>query len=124
MLETKSILLVDDSRTVLEDLGSFLTGHGFTVHKAVDGEEGMRVARNTSVDLVITDVNMPYLDGFSLVKGLRKLEDYSKRPIFVLTTESGGEVAKRGRDVGATAWIVKPFKPTVLLMAIRKVLSC
>ncbi len=120
----KRILVVDDSRVVREQLTRFLSGNGFDVVAACDGEEGLREAAAVDADLVITDINMPHTDGFGLVSGLRAMENYAKRPIFVLTTESSGDVARRGREVGATAWIVKPFRPDVLLMAIKKVLSC
>jgi len=90
---------------------------------AIDGQDGLEKFRNGSFDLVITDVNMPNMDGLTLVKELRTLQMYDKKPILVLTTERGDEMKSKGKEVGATGWIVKPFIPDQLLKAVNIVLS-
>lgn len=99
-----------------------LEGAGYTVVQAADGVEALELAKASTADLVLTDVNMPRMDGIALVRELRSLEAYRYTPVLVLTTESGQETKQRGREAGATGWIVKPFNPEQLLATIARVL--
>jgi two-component system chemotaxis response regulator CheY len=118
------LLIVDDS-TMLRDMLSYALNEGGynDVIEAVDGQDGLDKAKNTTFDLVITDVNMPNMDGLTLVSELRKLPQYSKIPILVLTTERSDDMKSKGKAAGASGWIVKPFVPDQLLKAVNIVLS-
>ena len=118
------LLIVDDS-TMLRDMLSYALNEGGynDVTEAVDGIDGLEKSKSSEFDLVITDVNMPNMDGISLIRELRKLPDYKFIPILMLTTESGSEKKQEGRSAGATGWIVKPFNPEQLLATIKKVLG-
>ena len=118
------LLIVDDS-TMLRDMLSYaLNEGGYTdITKAVDGVDGLEKAKATTYDLIITDVNMPNMDGITLVNELRALPQYSKSPILVLTTERGDSMKSKGKASGATGWIVKPFVPDQLLKAVNIVLK-
>ena len=118
------LLVVDDS-TMLRDMLSYaLNDGGYNdIVEAVDGVDGLKKASSTTFDLIITDVNMPNMDGLTLVDELRKLSQYSKTPILVLTTERSDEMKSKGKAAGATGWIVKPFVPDQLLKAVNIVLS-
>lgn len=118
-----SILAVDDSASMRQMVGFTLKGAGFDVIEAVDGQDALRVAKGKKVNLVITDVNMPNMDGISLVRELRALADYKFVPILLLTTESGDAKKAEGKAAGATGWLVKPFNPEQLLATIKKVLG-
>lgn len=117
-----TMLLVDDSTSMREMVSFTLKGAGYEVFQAVDGVEALAFARNTPVDLVITDINMPNMDGFALIKELRKLDTYKFTPILTLTTEDSAEKKQLGKVAGATGWIVKPFDPDNLLQTVRRVL--
>lgn len=119
----KKILIVDDSITLLQQLEAFLTSHGFSVTMAGNGSEGLDAMRATSFDLVFADVNMPGMNGLEMIAVARTLPGYDKTPIFVLTTESTNNLVQRGKEAGATAWIVKPFKQEVVLKGIEHVLG-
>jgi two-component system chemotaxis response regulator CheY len=116
------ILAVDDSASMRQMVRYTLEGAGFEVVQAADGAEALEYARAHGVDLVLTDVNMPGMDGIALVRELRALETYKYTPMLVLTTESGQDTKQRGREAGATGWIVKPFNPEQLLATIARVL--
>ena len=118
------LLIVDDS-TMLRDMLSYaLSDGGYNdVTEAVDGIDGLEKASVSTFDLVITDVNMPNMDGLTFVNELRKLSQYSKTPILVLTTERSDEMKSKGKAAGATGWIVKPFVPDQLLKAVNIVLN-
>jgi len=118
------LLIVDDS-TMLRDMLSYALNEGGynDVIEATDGVDGLKKAEKTLFDLIITDVNMPNMDGITLIGELRKLPQYSKTPILVLTTERGDEMKAKGKASGATGWIVKPFVPDQLLKAVNIVLS-
>ena len=122
-MEAKTILTVDDSRTMRDMLAMALNDAGFTVVQAVDGEDGLAVldANSANVDVIITDINMPRLDGFGFIEGVRKDARHRATPILVLTTESDSSKKDRARQAGATGWIVKPFNPVKLIDAIRRV---
>ena len=115
------ILTVDDSRTMRDMLRLALTSTGFEVVQAVDGQDGLEVLERETPDLVITDINMPKLDGFGFIEGARRTERFRVLPILVLTTESDPEKKQRARSAGATGWIVKPFDPVKLVDVIRRV---
>ncbi|RLA72598.1 MAG: response regulator [Epsilonproteobacteria bacterium] len=118
------LLIVDDS-TMLRDMLSYALNEGgySDVTEAIDGVDGLDKSKMSVFDLIITDVNMPNMDGLTLVEELRKLPQYSKTPILVLTTERSDEMKSKGKAVGATGWIVKPFVPDQLLKAVNIVLS-
>ena len=120
---SKTALVVDDSRTMRQMVAFTLTNAGFTVIEAEDGKDAVRkVEAGTKLDIVVTDLNMPEMDGITLIKELRRLTAYKFTPILMLTTESALEKKKEGKEAGATGWIVKPFNPDVLLKTIAKVL--
>jgi two-component system chemotaxis response regulator CheY len=119
----KKVLVVDDSATVRHQLRTFLESKGFTVSEAQDGIAGVTSAGKTPFDLIIVDMNMPMMTGFEMIAEVRRLAGYAKTPIFVLTTDAALDSAQKGKEVGATAWIVKPYKPDALLAGINKVLG-
>jgi len=118
-----SILAVDDSPSMRQMVAFTLKGTGYQVIEAVDGEEALNYAKSRNVNLVITDVNMPNMDGISLIKALRSLPGYRFTPLLMLTTESSSEKKQQGKAAGATGWIVKPFNPEQLLSTVKKVLG-
>jgi two-component system chemotaxis response regulator CheY len=117
------ILAVDDSTSMRQMVAFTLKGAGFGVVEAADGKEALAAAQKTKFDLVLSDVNMPVMDGIALVKELRALPNYKFTPILMLTTESAGNKKAEGKQAGATGWIVKPFNPDQLLSTIKKVLG-
>jgi two-component system, chemotaxis family, chemotaxis protein CheY len=117
----KKILTVDDSRTMRDMLAMALGEAGYEVVQAVDGVDGLDALRRNGADVIITDINMPRLDGFGLIEGVRGDPRYRATPILVLTTESDPTKKNRARQAGATGWIVKPFNPAMLVEAIRRV---
>jgi len=118
-----SILAVDDSPSIRQMVTYTLERAGYEVVIAKDGQEALQIAENTNVSMVLTDVNMPNMDGITLVKNLRQLHDYRYKPILILTTESSTEKKMQGKEAGATGWIVKPFDPEKLLSTLRRVLD-
>jgi len=120
---SKTILAVDDSSSLRQMVAFTLKGKGYTVIEAADGEEGLAKARTQGVDLVLTDQNMPKMDGLTLVKNLRAMASYARTPILMLTTESGDDMKAKGKAAGATGWLVKPFDPPKLLEVVKKVLG-
>ncbi|MBL8516917.1 MAG: response regulator [Betaproteobacteria bacterium] len=118
-----TILVVDDSTTMRQMVAFTLTSAGHDVVEAADGQQGVEAAKAGKFDLIITDVNMPVMNGIELVRALRALPDYKFIPMLVLTTESEQSIKQRGREAGATGWIVKPFSPEVLLNTLGKVLD-
>lgn len=117
---SKTILVVDDSASVREVVGIALKGAGYDVIEASDGAEGLKRLDGRKVHLVISDVNMPNMDGISFVKALKARPDYKFTPVLMLTTESGESKKEAGKAAGAKAWLVKPFQPPVLLSAVQK----
>ena len=117
-----TILTVDDSSSMRQMVKATLSAAGYEVVQADDGVEALDIARATSVDLVITDVNMPRMDGITLVGKLRELPSYRLTPILLLTTESSPEKKMAGKRAGATGWIVKPFNPDQLLATMARVI--
>ena len=119
----KTILAVDDSASIRQMVSFTLKGAGYEVVEAVDGEDALDKARNHNVSLILTDINMPRMDGLALVKSLRVLPRYKIAPILMLTTESSDVMKAQGRAAGATGWLVKPFDPKRLLDVVRKVIG-
>lgn len=119
----KTILAVDDSASIRRMVGFTLKGAGYEVIEAVDGQDGLEKARARRANLVLTDQNMPRVDGLALIRSLRELPHYRSVPILVLTTESSDEMKQRGRAAGATGWLVKPFDPKRLLDVIRRLIG-
>ena len=118
----RKILFVDDSKTIREMLESTLSQAGYETIQAEDGIEALRVLGNDRVDLIITDINMPNMDGIELIKRLRKHIVHRVTPILVLTTEAQPDKKHQGKEAGATGWIVKPFTPLKLCATIERVL--
>ncbi len=118
---TVTILTVDDSRTMRDMLRMALVDAGFRVVQAEDGLHGLDVLRAEQPHVVITDINMPRMDGFGFIEAVRQDVQYRAIPILVLTTESDDEKKLRARRAGATGWIVKPFDPAKLVAAVRRV---
>jgi two-component system chemotaxis response regulator CheY len=119
---SKRILAVDDSASMRQMVLLTLRVAGYDVVQACDGVEALELARRGAVDLVLTDVHMPRMDGIALVRELRALPDYQFVPMLVLTTESSPEKKMEGKRAGATGWIVKPFNPPQLLATIARVI--
>ena len=117
----RSILAVDDSASMRKMVSFTLKGAGFEVVEAGDGVEALEVAAGKKLALIVTDVNMPRMDGITLVQRLRALPEFKFTPILVLTTESDASMKMKGKEAGATGWIVKPFDPAKLVAAIRRV---
>ena len=117
------ILAVDDSKSIRQMVAFTLTSAGHEVVEAEDGVQGLEAAKGGSFNLVLTDINMPNMDGIEMIKQLRGLPAYKFTPILTLTTESGADKKSEGKAAGATGWIVKPFNPEQLLATIKKVLG-
>ncbi len=116
-----SILAVDDSASMRQMVSFTLKNAGYSVVEAVDGEDAFDKAKAREFDLVLTDQNMPRLDGIGLTRKLREHPSFKATPILILTTESSDQMKQAGRAAGATGWLVKPFDPTKLIEVIRKV---
>lgn len=119
----KTILAVDDSASIRQMVSFTLKGAGYGVIEASDGEDALAKAKRSSVNLVLTDHNMPRMDGLTLIRNLRTLDQYSKVPLLVVTTESSDAMKAQGRAAGANGWLVKPFDPTRLLEVVKKVIG-
>lgn len=117
----KRILTIDDSKTMRDMLMLTLSDAGYEVLQAVDGQDGISVLGDKRVDVVITDINMPKMDGYEVIRNLRANSVHKTTPILVLTTESDTEKKNLARNAGATGWMVKPFDPDQLVATIRKV---
>ncbi len=118
-----TILAVDDSTSIRQLVSFILRQEGYEVLGASDGMEALQVAENRQVDLVLTDLNMPQMDGIALIKALRSFPRYQYTPLLMLTTESSSEKKQQGREAGATGWIGKPFDPEQLVSVIGKILG-
>lgn len=118
----QSILAVDDSPSMRKMVSFTLTGAGYHVVEAVDGQDAYEKALNHRVDLVLADQNMPRLDGIGLTRKLREHPNFKSIPILILTTESSDQMKQAGRAAGATGWLVKPFDPSRLIDVIKKVM--
>lgn len=119
----KTVLTVDDSASIRQMVAFTLKSAGYNVIEAADGQEGLDKAKANGVDLVLTDQNMPKMDGLTLIKALRGLPQYKATPILMLTTESSDAMKTQGKAAGATGWLVKPFDPQKLLDVVKKVIG-
>jgi two-component system chemotaxis response regulator CheY len=120
---TASILTVDDSSSLRMAIRIALTGAGYAVTEAADGKEGLEKAEADKFDLIITDLNMPNMDGLSMIREIRKGTVQTGTPIIFLTTESDDAMKQQAKAAGATGWLVKPFVPEQLIKISRKVLG-
>lgn len=119
----KNILTVDDSASIRQMVKITLSAAGYGVIEASDGADGLAKARSAPMNMVVTDLNMPRMDGLTLIRELRKLPEYKGVPIIFLTTESDEEKKKEAKAAGATGWITKPFKQEQLLAVVKKVIG-
>jgi len=120
---SKKILTVDDSPSIRQMVSFTLKSAGYDVLEATDGNTGLSKAQSDKVDLVLTDQNMPGMDGLTLIRQLRKLPGYASTPILMLTTESGDQMKALGRAAGATGWLVKPFDPEKLVDVVKRLVG-
>ena len=120
-MSTKKILAVDDSVSIRKSITFILGQEGYEVVEAVDGNDALAKARAEKFDLVITDINMPGMDGIELIKNLRQEASYKFTPLIALTTENQMSKMEEGKAAGATGWIVKPFVAEKLLAVVKKV---
>ena len=118
-----AILTVDDSASIRQAIKIALSAEGFTVAEATNGAEGLRKASQTRFSLVITDLNMPVMDGLTMIRELRKVPGLTGLPILFLSTESDAGVKQQAKDAGATGWVTKPFQPDQLVRVVKKVLA-
>ena len=119
----KTVLTVDDSASIRQMVSFTLKSAGYEVVEAVDGMDVLDKAKTRSCNLVLTDQNMPRMDGLSLIKTLRGMPQYRSVPILMLTTESSDTMKSQGRAAGATGWLVKPFDPQKLIEVVKKVIG-
>ena len=115
------ILAVDDSASMRQMVTFTLKGAGYDVKDAADGQQGLQLAKSEQFDVIVSDVNMPVMDGIAMITEIRKLPQYRRTPILMLTTESSADKKMAGKQAGATGWIVKPFNPEQLLKTIARV---
>jgi two-component system chemotaxis response regulator CheY len=118
----KKILLVDDSASVRTVAGIALRGAGYEVVEAANGQEGLGRLNGDKINLIISDVNMPIMDGITFLKEVKRHPNYRFTPVIMLTTEAGEDKKQEGRAAGAKAWIVKPFQPQTMLDAVSKLI--
>lgn len=119
----KTILAIDDSASIRQMVAFTLKSSGYEVVEAVDGMDGLDKAKARTVNLILTDQNMPRMDGLTLIKNLRAMPQYKTVPILMLTTESSDAMKQQGRAAGATGWLVKPFDPQKLIEVVKKVIG-
>ena len=119
----KTILTVDDSASIRQMVKVTLAGAGYAVVEGVDGSDGLAKAKSAPVNMIITDLNMPVMDGLTFIRALRQLPTYKGVPIIFLTTESDAGIKQQAKEAGATGWITKPFQQDQLLAVVKKVLG-
>lgn len=118
----KTILIVDDSASLREVVAIALRGAGYEVIQACDGKDGLSKLDGTKIHLIVSDVNMPVMDGITMVKQIKQMPAYKFTPVIMLTTESGADMKTAGKEAGVKAWVVKPFKPDQMLAAVSKLI--
>ena len=118
-----NILTVDDSASIRLTTNIALSNAGYSVTEAVDGAQGIAKATSGQFDLIVTDLNMPVMDGLTMIRELRKIPSQMGIPIIFLTTESDGNIKQQAKEAGATGWLTKPFDPENLVKIVRKVLG-
>lgn len=119
---SKTIMTADDSSSIRQMVSFTLKQAGYKVIEAVDGSDALGKLKNNPIHMLISDLNMPKMDGLELIRQVRAMPEYKFIPIIMLTTESQADMKQKGKAAGATGWIVKPFKPDQLLSVIKKVL--
>ena len=119
----KTVLIIEDSKTILEILNFSLTKEGFNVLSASNGEIALKYLDGTVINLIITDLYMPKLNGLEFVKKARAIDGYKKTPILLLTTETQQDIKIEAKKIGVTGWVIKPFVPEKLIKAIKQLLS-
>jgi len=119
----KTILIVDDSNAIRQSVSFILEEAGYQITQAEDGVEAVKKLGDNSFDLVLTDVNMPNMDGIALTKYIRQAPQHQFTPVLMLTTESQSQMLQRGKEAGATGWIVKPFDQEKLLSTVKKLVE-
>lgn len=119
----QKIIIVDDSNAIRQSVSFILKENGYETMEACDGQDGLNKLKSEKVDLIITDVNMPNMDGITMVKELRATDIHKFTPIIVLTTESQASIMQEGKNAGATGWIVKPFSNDKLIATVKKVIG-
>jgi two-component system, chemotaxis family, chemotaxis protein CheY len=119
----RTILIVDDSESIREIVSFTLENEGFKVKVGIDGQDALKFLNGEKIDLIITDLHMPVMNGIELIRIVRNTPEYKMVPILFLTTESQTEKKMEAKDAGATGWIIKPFVPVKLIAAIHKVLN-
>jgi two-component system chemotaxis response regulator CheY len=119
---TKTIMIVDDSASVREVVTITLSRAGYQVVEANDGQDALSKLGGQKVHLIISDVNMPNMDGIAFVKAVKELPEYKFTPVIMLTTERGDAKKQEGKEAGARAWVVKPFQPNDMLAAVAKLI--
>lgn len=120
---SKTILVVDDSASLRQVVSIALKGAGYTVIEACDGQDALSKLNGQKIHLIISDVNMPNMDGLTFLKESRKLPAYKFTPVIMLTTEAGEGKKAEGQAAGAKAWVVKPFQPAQMLAAVSKLVA-
>ena len=120
---SKTILIVDDSPSLRQTVSIALKKEGYEVLESGDGKEALSKLDGKKINLIISDVNMPNMDGITMVKEIKKLPNYKFTPIIMLTTESGSSKMQEGKEAGVRAWVVKPFKPAEMLDAVSKLVA-
>jgi two-component system chemotaxis response regulator CheY len=120
---SKVILIVDDSASIRQVVGMALRGAGYTVVEAEDGSDALKKLDGQKINLVISDVNMPNMDGISFVKEMKQKPNYKFTPVIMLTTEGADDKKREGQAAGAKAWIVKPFRPEQMLQAVAMLIQ-
>jgi len=119
----KTILIVDDSTSLRQVISIALKGAGYVVIEGSDGQDGLSKLSGQKINLIISDVNMPNMDGLTMVTKIKEKPEYKFTPIIMLTTESSNEMKSRGKAAGVKAWMVKPFKPDQMLDAVSKLIA-
>ena len=119
---TKTVLIVDDAYSLRQLVAYTLKGAGYTVLQAENGQHALTQIEGNKIDLIISDLNMPVMDGITLVRNLRQNGECRYTPVLMLTTETGASFRQQAKSAGATGWIVKPFQPTKLLETVAKVM--
>ena len=119
----KRVLVVEDSVSIRQKIFEILSKHGYSVDEAIDGMDGMRKLEGTTYDCMLTDINMPNMNGIELIKKVRSQERNKLVPILVLTTESQSDMLRLGKNAGATGWLVKPFNEEKLIKTLHRILE-
>ena len=121
-MSTSNILVVDDCKSIREVITFMLKEAGFGVKQAINGREGLSMANSEHFDAILTDINMPEMDGYALIKSLRQEMGYRHTPILTITTENSEQSKQQGREAGATGWVTKPFNPEKLVSMLNKLI--